>query len=117
MVKRLTVDIIESLIKIQTLAQHCHHPLGNVFFSRSDCRSYFLPYREKCTLHHTAQCVVIILSISFFPLPLSIVSPVLESLRCYNDYSSYVRCSWEESPHASSQAPLALYYWDDTENR
>ncbi|CDQ72165.1 unnamed protein product [Oncorhynchus mykiss] len=45
------------------------------------------------------------------------VSPVLESLRCYNDYSSYVRCSWEESPHASSQALLALYYWDDTENR
>ncbi|XP_029480997.1 interleukin-3 receptor class 2 subunit beta isoform X1 [Oncorhynchus nerka] len=44
------------------------------------------------------------------------VSPVLESLRCYNDYSSYVRCSWEESPHASSQALLALYYWDDTEN-
>ncbi|CAB1341481.1 unnamed protein product [Coregonus sp. 'balchen'] len=45
------------------------------------------------------------------------VSPVLESLQCYNDYSSYVRCSWEESPHTSAQAPLALYYWDSTENR
>ncbi|XP_020341873.1 cytokine receptor common subunit beta isoform X1 [Oncorhynchus kisutch] len=44
------------------------------------------------------------------------VSPVLESLRCYNDYSSYVRCSWEESPHPSSQ-PLALLYWDSPENR
>ncbi|CAB1341520.1 unnamed protein product, partial [Coregonus sp. 'balchen'] len=58
--------------------------------------------QERCTIQENKQYHV---------------SPVLESLRCYNDYTSYGRCSWEESPHTSAQAPLALFYWDSTENR
>ncbi|XP_076020721.1 cytokine receptor common subunit beta isoform X2 [Genypterus blacodes] len=34
-------------------------------------------------------------------------SPWLQSLRCHNDYWSYVRCSWEEEPH--SHTPLQLW--------
>ncbi|KAI4890897.1 hypothetical protein NFI96_011121 [Prochilodus magdalenae] len=31
---------------------------------------------------------------------LSYKPPVLDSLQCYNDYTSLIRCTWEEDPHA-----------------
>lgn len=43
-------------------------------------------------------------------------STVLDSLECYNDYISHIRCSWREGNRAHSQAPLSLFHWDKEEN-
>ncbi|XP_034046880.1 cytokine receptor common subunit beta [Thalassophryne amazonica] len=40
------------------------------------------------------------------------VSPLLESLQCYNDYQSYVHCIWREGPHKRS--PLQLWFKNGT---
>ncbi|KAJ8363250.1 hypothetical protein SKAU_G00120810 [Synaphobranchus kaupii] len=39
-------------------------------------------------------------------------SSVLDSLKCYNDYKSHIRCSWRESVRTHSQAPLSLFHLD-----
>ncbi|XP_064179833.1 cytokine receptor common subunit beta-like isoform X2 [Anguilla rostrata] len=43
-------------------------------------------------------------------------STVLDSLECYNDYNSYIRCSWREDNRTHSQAPLSLFHWDEEDN-
>ncbi|KAJ7992114.1 hypothetical protein DPEC_G00275190 [Dallia pectoralis] len=40
-------------------------------------------------------------------------SSVVKTLQCFTNYHSTVHCSWEENIPTSSEAPLALYYWDD----
>ncbi|XP_036397363.1 interleukin-3 receptor class 2 subunit beta-like [Megalops cyprinoides] len=44
-------------------------------------------------------------------------SSVMDSLQCYNDYSSHVQCSWMESVRTHSLAPLSLYHLDTDENK
>ncbi|XP_061089307.1 cytokine receptor common subunit beta-like [Conger conger] len=44
------------------------------------------------------------------PCPAAHYSSALESLECYNDYSTHIRCSWRESKLNLSQAPLSLFH-------
>ncbi|XP_047657102.1 cytokine receptor common subunit beta isoform X2 [Tachysurus fulvidraco] len=34
-------------------------------------------------------------------------SPVLESLQCYNDFTTQMRCTWEEEPHTHMHMPIS----------
>ncbi|XP_055050554.2 cytokine receptor common subunit beta [Misgurnus anguillicaudatus] len=45
------------------------------------------------------------------------VSPVMDSLQCYNDYETHVQCTWEEDPLIHSQAAenSSLLSWDSYE--
>lgn len=49
------------------------------------------------------------------------VSPVIDSLQCYNDDSTYVQCTWEEDPHVHSLAAgngtSRLYYREQTDDK
>ncbi|XP_051572040.1 interleukin-3 receptor class 2 subunit beta-like isoform X2 [Myxocyprinus asiaticus] len=45
-------------------------------------------------------------------------SPVMDSLQCYNDYMTHVRCAWEEETHvhlhtAGNTSSQALYFRDN----
>ncbi|KAL4658112.1 cytokine receptor common subunit beta-like [Arapaima gigas] len=40
------------------------------------------------------------------------VSALMESLRCYNDYISHIRCTWTEDEAAHKAAPLSLHHID-----
>ncbi|KAF7656233.1 hypothetical protein LDENG_00044760 [Lucifuga dentata] len=44
------------------------------------------------------------------------VSPVMESLRCHNDYQSYVHCSWREELHVHAHLPLQLWVMNHNNN-
>ncbi|KAJ8406697.1 hypothetical protein AAFF_G00296130 [Aldrovandia affinis] len=47
-------------------------------------------------------------------------SSVLESLQCYNDFTSHIRCSWIESARTHPRTPLSLFHLDieeDTESQ
>uniref|UniRef100_A0A8C9VMW8 Fibronectin type-III domain-containing protein n=1 Tax=Scleropages formosus TaxID=113540 RepID=A0A8C9VMW8_SCLFO len=37
-------------------------------------------------------------------------SPALDSLQCYNDYRSYIRCSWREGAQTASHPLLSLHH-------
>ncbi|KAI7802985.1 cytokine receptor common subunit beta [Triplophysa rosa] len=49
------------------------------------------------------------------------VFPVMDSLQCYNDYKTYVQCTWEEDSHIHSRAAengsSRLYYRERMDNK
>ncbi|CAL8273179.1 unnamed protein product [Lota lota] len=45
------------------------------------------------------------------------VSPELESLLCYNDYTSQIHCQWREEQSTQENMPLELWNWSPLEKR
>ncbi|KAI1884526.1 hypothetical protein AGOR_G00227280 [Albula goreensis] len=43
-------------------------------------------------------------------------SSLFESLRCYCDYKSYIRCSWTDSKHTNG-TPSSLFHWNRLKKR
>ncbi|KAG9264424.1 cytokine receptor common subunit beta-like [Astyanax mexicanus] len=39
--------------------------------------------------------------------------PALDSVECYNDYTSHIRCTWEEYPHGNSNLVVEGSKWED----